>query len=146
MEHLVDKEEHDERPDRHGDFLYVVRDHADKGAEHLPGIGRDGVHIRGIGGTVRGIEDAENENGEDRTDGAERDQTKAVVSGLPVGTDRGHTNAKSHNKRHCHRTGSHTARVKGDRLKRVSDKGGQDENDRIEDPEQDAQRYVEQDT
>ena len=71
-----------------------------------------GNHRRHIAALAGVIDHAEDQDRHDRTDGAERYQTEAVVRGMAVVTDGGDAHAERHNEGHRHWAGGHTAGIK----------------------------------
>ena len=70
--------------------------------------------FRGGRGGLR-IEEAQQQNRQNGTDGAQRHQTEAVGLGFFIASDGGDTHAQRHNERHRHGTGGDAAGVKGHR-------------------------------
>ena len=105
----------------------------------------DGGRIAVVGGADAGyrvtvpIEKAEDQHREDRTDGAEGNQTEAVRLRAFIASDVGDTDAHGEDERHGHRTGRHTAGVKCDAQKVAVGKRRKRKNQCIKTDQQPAQ-------
>ena len=145
-------EQHEECRDgqkRNGDLLEVVGQGMEEHAAEFQRIA-DACEsgFRGIGGIVRLEDEPQQHDGQNGTDGAERNQTEAVVFGAGVASNGADANAQRQNKGHGHRAGRHAAGIKGNSQKIVRHELGEDENQHIAaqkqplhgDAEQDAQK------
>ena len=112
-QHLKHQKEQQDWQQGHRYFLHIVR----KSGAKLDAQITRAIDLREYIGFITGgrcvIRQAENQHGEDRPDGAQRDHTEAIGALLPGLTDGRKAKAKSHNERHSHRPGSHAAGIKG---------------------------------
>ena len=112
-EDLENQEEGEDGQQGHCHFLHIGGELSHIGPTERHRIGQLGrlEKIHGDGGD--GIKEAQHLHGQDRADGAERDQTEAVGLGVFVGADGGHADAQRHDKGHGHRPCGDAAGVKG---------------------------------
>ena len=126
----LNEENADDR--QHGDrhFLKVHRDRTEKRrADH--GRARVGYlrELRNAGAVA--VKEPENEHREDRPDGAERHETKAVGLRAAVASDVRYAETEREDERHGHRSGRHAAGVERDGEKVLIRKRREREYDRV---------------
>ena len=112
-------------------FFGVSGEGFEENAGRVPG-GLDVAQLRhGEVAALRLVENAQQHDGKDGADGAERDETEAVGTGVFIVSHRGHTDAQGHNEGHGDWPGGDAAGVEGHGQKGVRRAEGQDKNDDV---------------
>ena len=102
------------------------------------------INGRSIGGAVGGVDQSQKHNGQYGTDGAQGDQTEAVLGGVAVTADGTHADAQSHDKGNGHGTGGHAAGIERHNQKAAWYVTGQDKQQKVTAQQQPVQRDSQQ--
>ncbi len=136
---MESEEEYGDGQEGEEDFFEVDRQGEEEVAGGLSGIGDVGRLEQGGGGTFGLKDDAEEEDGEDRADGAEGDEAEAIAGGVfaVLGSD---AESEGHDEGDGDGAGCDAAGVEGEWDKVWGRKCGEEEDDGVQDDEEASKR------